>query len=189
MDFAIPDELSALKERTDTFVRDEMIPRENDSRLGHHGPSEEFRRELVALGRRAGLLSPHIGAEWGGLGLDHRGKAVMFEAAGYSPLGPIALHCFAPDEGNAHLLEQVATEAQKEEYHRPLASGDIRSCFMMTEPAPGAGSVIIKQERMSPAASGRRYRSFWPSSATCSRRCMLASSGAKQLSAIGPNGE
>jgi acyl-CoA dehydrogenase len=39
-----------------------------------------------------------------------------------------------------HLLEQVATRAQKEEYLRPLASGDIRSCFMMTEPAPGAGA-------------------------------------------------
>ncbi len=64
----------------------------------------------------------------------------MFEAAGYSPLGPIAMNCFAPDEANMHLLEQVAEEAQKEEYLRPLAAGDIRSCFMMTEPAPGAGA-------------------------------------------------
>jgi acyl-CoA dehydrogenase len=140
MDFAIPDELREFQERTETFVRDEMIPRENDARLGHHGPSEEFRRELVALGRRAGLLSPHVGREWGGLGLDHRGKAVVFEAAGYSPLGPIAMNCFAPDEANMHLLEQVAEERQKEEYLRPLAAGGIRSCFMMTEPAPGAGA-------------------------------------------------
>ena len=50
------------------------------------------------------------GTEWGGLGLDHRGKAVVFEAAGYSPLGPIAMNCFAPDEANMHLLEQVADE-------------------------------------------------------------------------------
>jgi acyl-CoA dehydrogenase len=140
MDFTISDELLELRARTEAFVRDEMIPREDDKRIGHHGPSDEFRRELVALARRAGLLAPHVGREWGGLGLDHRGKAVVFEAAGYSPLGPIAMHCFAPDEGNMHLLEQVATEAQKEEYLRPLASGDIRSCFMMTEPAPGAGA-------------------------------------------------
>ena len=140
MDFAIPDELRELQERTEIFVREQIIPLERDVRLGHHGPTEEFRLELVTLGRRAGLLSPHIGREWGGLGLDHRGKAVMFEAAGYSPLGPIATHCFAPDEGNMHLLEQVATEAQKEEFLRPLAAGDIRSCFMMTEPPPGSGS-------------------------------------------------
>ena len=93
-----------------------------------------------SLGKHAGLLSPHVGKEWGGLGLDHRGKAVVFEAAGYSPLGPIAMNCFAPDEANMHLLEQVAEERQKEEWLRPLAAGDIRSCFMMTEPAPGAGA-------------------------------------------------
>jgi len=140
MDFSIPAELVDLRERTEAFVRGEMIPRESDRRLGHHGPSEEFRRELVVLGRRAGLLSPHVGREWGGLGLDHRGKAVVFEAAGYSPLGPIAMNCFAPDEANMHLLEQVADEDQKQQYLRPLAAGDIRSCFMMTEPAPGSGS-------------------------------------------------
>jgi acyl-CoA dehydrogenase len=140
MDFTVPDELAELRDRTEAFVREEMIPRENDPRLGHHGPSEGFRRELVALGKRAGLLSPHVGTEWGGLGLDHCGKAVVFEAAGYSPLGPIAMNCFAPDEANMHLLEQVAEERQKEEYLRPLAAGDIRSCFMMTEPAPGAGA-------------------------------------------------
>ncbi len=39
-----------------------------------------------------------------------------------------------------HLLEQVADARQKEEWLRPLAAGDIRSCFMMTEPAPGAGA-------------------------------------------------
>jgi alkylation response protein AidB-like acyl-CoA dehydrogenase len=140
MDFSVPDDIAELKERTERFVRDEMIPRERDQRLTGHGPTEEFRRELVALGRRAGLLSPHVGSEWGGLGLDHRGKAVVFEAAGYSPLGPIAMNCFAPDEANMHLLEQVAERGQQEEWLRPLAAGDIRSCFMMTEPSPGAGA-------------------------------------------------
>ncbi|HEX3863737.1 MAG TPA: acyl-CoA dehydrogenase family protein [Stellaceae bacterium] len=140
MDFTIPHELVELRERTERFVREEMIPRENDKCQGAHGPSEELRRELVALGRRAGLLSPHVGTEWGGLGLDHRGKAVVFEAAGYSPLGPIAMNCFAPDEANMHLLEQVAEARQKEQWLRPLAAGDIRSCFMMTEPSPGAGA-------------------------------------------------
>ena len=67
MDFTIPDELLELKERTERFVHEEMIPRETDARLTSHGPTEEFRRELVALGRRAGLLSPHVGREWGGL--------------------------------------------------------------------------------------------------------------------------
>jgi acyl-CoA dehydrogenase len=65
---------------------------------------------------------------------------VVFEEAGYSLLGPLALNCAAPDEGNMHLLEVVATEEQKERYLRPLAAGETRSCFAMTEPAPGAGA-------------------------------------------------
>ena len=64
----------------------------------------------------------------------------MFEEAGYSLLGPVAMHIFAPDEGNMHLMEAVATHEQKERWLRPLASGATRSCFCMTEPAPGAGS-------------------------------------------------
>ena len=140
MDFSLSDELLELKERTERFVRERILPFEGDPRQTPHGPTEELRRELVALGREAGLLSPHVGREWGGLGLDHRAKAVVFEAAGYSPLGPVALNCFAPDEGNMHLLEQVAEERQKEEWLRPMAAGEMRSCFMMTEPAPGAGA-------------------------------------------------
>ena len=69
-----------------------------------------------------------------------RGQALVFEEAGYSLLGPLALNCSAPDEGNMHLLEAVASPAQKERYLRPLAAGDVRSAFAMTEPAPGAGS-------------------------------------------------
>jgi acyl-CoA dehydrogenase len=140
MDFSLSDDLVELKERTERLVRERIIPYENDPRQTPHGPSPELRRELVALGGGAGLLSPHVGREWGGLGLDHRAKSVIFEAAGYSPFGPVALNCFAPDEANMHLLEQVAEEHQKERWLRPLAAGEIRSCFMMTEPAPGAGS-------------------------------------------------
>jgi alkylation response protein AidB-like acyl-CoA dehydrogenase len=140
MDFALSDELAELKARTERFVREQILPYEHDARQTAHGPAEELRRELVALGRRAGLLSPHVCREWGGLGLDHRARAIVFEAAGYSPLGPVALNCCAPDEANMHLLEQVAEERQKKEWLRPLAAGEIRSCFMMTEPAPGAGS-------------------------------------------------
>src|SRR5229473_3259675 len=114
MDFTIPDEIIALKERTERFVHDEILPREGDQRQTAHGLTEEFRLELVALARQAGLVAPHVGREWGGLGLDHRAKAVVFEAAGYAPLATIAMNIFAPDEANMHLLEQVADESQKE---------------------------------------------------------------------------
>lgn len=140
IDFSLPDTLVDLKERTDAFIRDKIIPFENDPRQGEHGPSDELRIELNNLAKQAGLFVPHVSTKYGGLGLDHRGKAIVFEAAGYSPLGPTALHIFAPDEGNMHMLEVVANDTHKERWLRPLAAGEIRSSFLMTEPDNGAGS-------------------------------------------------
>ena len=140
IDFEIAPELQALQRRIRSFVADEIIPLESDPRRTRHGPTEELRRELVGKAKAAGLLAPHVAREYGGLALSHIGRAVAFEEAGYSLLGPVALNVFAPDEGNMHLLEAVATPAQKERWLRPLAAGAIRSCFCMTEPPPGAGS-------------------------------------------------
>jgi acyl-CoA dehydrogenase len=140
IDFALDAEHQALKERIAAFIATDVIPLEQDARRTRHGPTEELRRELQGRAREAGLLAPHVAREYGGLALTHVGRAIAFEEAGYSPLGPLALNVSAPDEGNMHLLEAVATSAQKERWLRPLASGAIRSCFCMTEPAPGAGS-------------------------------------------------
>jgi alkylation response protein AidB-like acyl-CoA dehydrogenase len=140
MNFDLSTELTELQERVRRFIADEIIPLEHDARQTPHGPTDDFRRELVAKAKAAGLLSPHVSKEFGGLGLDHRGKAVIFEEAGYSMLGPVALNIFAPDEGNMHMMEAIASPAHKERWLRPLAAGETRSCFCMTEPHPGAGS-------------------------------------------------
>lgn len=130
----------ALAQRVDAFVRDVVMPYEGDPRIEHHGPSDDLRRELQAKAKAAGLLAPHVGEAWGGHGLNHRETATVFRAAGYSLLGPVALNCMAPDEGNMHLLEKAATPEQKERFLRPLAAGETRSAFFMTEPDGGAGS-------------------------------------------------
>lgn len=140
MDFSLSPELIELQSRTRRFIAEEIIPMENDPRQTAHGPSEALRAELVAKARSAGLLTPHASRELGGLGLSHIEKAIVFEEAGYSTLGPTALNIHAPDEGNIHLMEAVASEAQKERWLRPQVQGHTRSCFAMTEPPPGAGA-------------------------------------------------
>ncbi len=140
MDFALSPELRELQLRVRSFIRERIMPFEGDPRWGQHGPSESLRDELVGLARAAGLLTPHASRELGGMGLGHVQKAVVFEEAGYSALGPTALNIHAPDEGNIHLLEVVASPAQKERWLRPLVQGTARSCFCMTEPPPGAGA-------------------------------------------------
>lgn len=140
MEFTLSRDLLELQERTRSFIEKQVIPMENDPRQSGHGPSEELKHELVGRARAASLLTPHASRELGGLGLDHRAKAIVFEEAGYSPLGPIALNIHAPDEGNIHLMEAVADNDQRGRWLKPLIDGDIRSCFAMTEPDQGAGS-------------------------------------------------
>lgn len=133
MDFNLPPELIDHRDRVTAFVRDEVIPRENEM-------SADVIDDLRERARRAGIFAPQLPPAFGGLGLKTLAMCVVFEAAGRSLLGPLALHCAAPDEGNMHLLLHFATPEQRERYLRPLAEGKIRSCFAMTEPAPGAGS-------------------------------------------------
>lgn len=140
MNFALSPDLVRLKDEVNSFVRQEVIPYEDDPRWTEHGPTDELRRELNAKAKAADLLAVHVQKEYGGRDLSHCEKAVVFEAAGYSMLGPVAIHCQAPDEGNIHLLQEIATPAQKEKFLRPLAMAQTRSCFAMTEPQPGAGS-------------------------------------------------
>jgi len=139
MHFDLPADIRELRDRTRQFIAEKVIPLEGEVAHGAHGPSEELRRELVERARAAGLLTPHASKEMGGLGLSHIAKAVVFEEAGYSWLGPTAMNIHAPDEGNIHLMEEVGTEAQKARWLRPQVQGQIRSCFAMTEP-DGAGA-------------------------------------------------
>ena len=140
MDFSLSPHQLDLQARTQRFINELVIPYERDPRQDAHGPSEELRSELVAHARATGLLTPHASVAHGGMGLSHVDKAIVFEEAGYSPLGPVAMNIHAPDEGNIHLLELVATPAQQQRWLLPLVQGHIRSCFCMTEPAPGSGS-------------------------------------------------
>ncbi len=139
MDFTWPEHVTELDARVRTFVDDEVIPLEPQARTSG-GLSSETLAGLRAKARAAGVYGPQLLQELGGLGLNVLEICPVFEAAGRSLLGPLALNCAAPDEGNMHLLHLAATPEQRERYLRPLAAGEMRSAFAMSEPAPGAGS-------------------------------------------------
>src|SRR5262245_30403363 len=139
MDFEISKDLMDLQRQVREFIEREVIPLESLDR-GEAGLPPEKLADLRRRARVAGLWAPQLPRDHGGLGLDTLGMCLVFEAAGRSMLGPVALHCAAPDEGNMHLLLKFASPDQRSRYFEPLARGELRSCFAMTEPAPGAGS-------------------------------------------------
>ena len=137
MDFTLDPELASLRTRVADFIREEVIPAEPPA-------GEALTRDVIdalrAKARAAGIYGPQLPAEYGGLGLGTVGMCVLFEQAGRSFLGALAMHCSAPDEGNMELLAHHATPEQRERWLRPLVEGTIHSCFAMTEPAPGVGA-------------------------------------------------
>ena len=134
-------DIAGLVARTRTFVDEEVvgIDDEFDGNVEAAG-GEALRVRLQAMARERGLLAVHGPVDCGGLGLGMVERAPVFEASGRSVFGPMAMNINAPDEGNIHLLDHVATAAQRERYLRPLVDGRTRSGFAMTEPAPGAGA-------------------------------------------------
>lgn len=129
-----------LQQRVRDFIDAVVIPREKDDLADDTARLDAVARDLQAKARNAGIYLPHLPAELGGLGLNWQATAAVLEEAGRSLLGPRALNAAAPDEGNMHMLNLLCDDNQRRRYLRPLAEGHIRSCFAMTEPAPGAGS-------------------------------------------------
>jgi acyl-CoA dehydrogenase len=127
--------------KTANFIESEVLPIEDQ----HDGDVElaggdDLRARLQSAARAAGVFAPHGPREYGGLGFGMVDRAPVFEAAGRSLFGPLALNIQAPDEGNVHLLDHVASPGQRSRFLAPLVRGEQRSAFAMTEPAPGAGA-------------------------------------------------
>ena len=130
----------AIADKVEALVRDKVVHFERDPRLGGHGPSEDLSMELKDLARAAGVMTPHILEDGGHL--TQRETAAVLIRSGLSPLGPLACHTCAPDEGNMFLLGKVASPELKERYLWRMTDGSMRTAFFMTEPAEegGAGS-------------------------------------------------
>ncbi len=137
-DFSLSPRVEEWTTRIRQFVDDVVVPREQE--IFRDGLTDAVRVDLQSAARAAGIWAPQAAAEIGGGGFRFDESAVLLEEAGRSLFGPLAINCAAPDEGNIHMLNVIATDTQKDRYLRPLVAGDIRSCFAMTEPSPGAGS-------------------------------------------------
>ncbi|MCY0094709.1 acyl-CoA dehydrogenase family protein [Hoeflea ulvae] len=130
----------AIADRVEAFVRETVAPYERDPRCGAHGPSDALADELKDLARKAGVITPHILEDGGHL--TQRETAAVLIRSGLSPLGPLACHTCAPDEGNMFLLGKVASPELKNRFLTRMVDGSMRTAFFMTEPAEdgGAGS-------------------------------------------------
>jgi acyl-CoA dehydrogenase len=140
MNFSLSPELAELEARTRTFFDERLLPCEEQLVAEDREGRDDVMRDLQRQARDAGLWTPHLPKDLGGLGLGVTGMSVLFRTMGRSPVGPRVFNCDAPDQGNMDLLLKKASPELRERYLRPLCNAEITSAFGMTEPAPGAGS-------------------------------------------------
>jgi alkylation response protein AidB-like acyl-CoA dehydrogenase len=133
MDFSLDSETEALVAQYRKFVDDRLVPLEPQLLEQGIEPLLEEIGELRAEVKELGLWGPNFPREYGGRGLDLLTHGLVSEALGRCPLGHYVFGCNAPDAGNVELLHQYADEDQKRAWLEPLARGEIRSCFGMTE--------------------------------------------------------
>jgi len=142
MDFSLPDKVRQVVQTLRPFVDEEIVPLERRLFAEGFGAILEDLARLRGRVREMGLFSPHLPADWGGAGLSLLDFAQISEILGRSPLGHYVFNCQAPDAGNMELLLQHGTDEQKERWLRPLARGEVRSCFGMTEPEHAGSNPV-----------------------------------------------
>lgn len=128
--------------------------------------------ELKSAARQQGLWNLYLPSTDG---LSMTDYAWLAEATGRSPeLGPAAINGAAPDSVNMVMLEDVATDAQREMWLRPLVEDETRSAFAMTEPDVASSdanniATTIRREGDEYVINGRK----WYISGVLNPRCSL----------------
>jgi acyl-CoA dehydrogenase len=133
IDFSISQELERTRQSTTAFMEEFVYPNETKM-VEDEGLPAELESDLQQRVKARGLWAPNLPREWGGMGIGYIGQALINEIVGRSVVAPRLFGNAAPDAGNAELLLVAATPDQKGKYLRPLAAGEVRSCFAMTEP-------------------------------------------------------
>lgn len=142
MNFALSDRAAEYCRIAEEFVETELVALEQ--RHLKHG-WESIQQDLEATrekARKTGLFTPHLSKDEGGAGLTLTEQAHLSEVLGQNLLGHLSFNFAAPDVGNMELLAAFGSHRQKERYLDPLARGEVRSTFLMTEPEHAGSNPV-----------------------------------------------
>ena len=130
---------AALAERLTAFMHEHIYPNERvfhaEIAQGHRWQPTAIVESLKSKARAAGLWNLFLPESHHGAGLTNLEYAPLCEIMGRAPaFAPEVFNCSAPDTGNMEVLVRYGTDEQRRRWLEPLLSGEIRSCFAMTEP-------------------------------------------------------
>ncbi|WP_315831960.1 acyl-CoA dehydrogenase family protein [Bradyrhizobium prioriisuperbiae] len=185
MDFTMSDRQREWLERVSSFMTKHVRPavktyKEQDA-AGERWKVIPVLEELKKKARAEGLWnmfmppSSHEDDEFRGAGLSNLEYALLSEQMGHIGWASEVFNCSAPDTGNMEVLMRYASKEQKRQWLRPLMDGEIRSAFLMTEPAVASSDATNIETSI--VRDGDHYvingRKWW-SSGVGDPRCKIA---------------
>ncbi|PZU47737.1 MAG: acyl-CoA dehydrogenase [Sphingomonas sp.] len=189
MHFEYSKRTQEMLERVRAFMDEHIYPNEaryeEEAGTGERWKVIEVIEELKPKARAAGLWNMFVPPTHGGTPVHH------FEFEGtpltnleYAPLaeefGRVGwssevFNCSAPDTGNMEVLARYGSHEQQQQWLVPLSKGEIRSAFLMTEPAVASSDATnietsIRRDGDEYVINGRK----WWSSGVGDPRCKIA---------------
>ena len=190
MDFTLNERETYFRDRVKAFIDREIAPRQADyDQQSHEGERwkvlpviEEVKEKAKAAGLWNFFMPPHSGQThvddtfaFEGTQLSNLEYALCAEEMGKIGWASECFNCSAPDTGNMEVFHRYGTAKQKEQWLRPLMHGEIRSAFLMTEPAVASSDATNVETRME--RDGDEYvinGTKWWSSGVGDPRCRIA---------------
>ena len=190
MDFTLSDRETYFRDRVKTFIDQQIHPRQDEYDRQHHEGErwkvlpviEEVKEIAKAQGLWNFFMPPHSGQthvddsfEFEGTQLTNLEYALCAEEMGKTGWASECFNCSAPDTGNMEVFHRYGTREQKDRWLKPLMEGEIRSAFLMTEPAVASSDATNIETRM--VRDGDHYvinGTKWWSSGVGDPRCAVA---------------
>ncbi|MCE9657737.1 MAG: acyl-CoA dehydrogenase family protein [Burkholderiales bacterium] len=182
MDFDYSPKVRDLQKRLSAFMDEHIYPNESvfdeevaaNRARGNPWIPTAVMEQLKEKARAAGLWNLFLPQSERGAGLSNLEYAPLCEIMGRVLWASEVFNCSAPDTGNMETLERYGSEAQKDRWLEPLLAGEIRSAFLMTEPAVASSDATniqcsIRRDGDSYVINGRK----WFASGAGDPRCKL----------------
>ena len=183
MDFSYTPKVDALRSQLLQFFDEHITPNEAryhqeiqaNRNAGNAWQPTRLIEELKPRARELGLWNLFLPqSPRAPEGLSNLEYAPLCEIMGRVPWAAEVFNCSAPDTGNMETIARYGTEAQQDRWLEPLLAGDIRSAFLMTEPAVASSDATniqcsIRRDGDDYVINGRK----WFASGAGDPRCAL----------------
>ena len=176
MEFDYSPKVKEMQAKLLAFMDEHVYPNENvffdeiaaNRAMGNAWVPTKIVEELKPKARAVGLWNLFLPrSPRAPEGLSNLEYAPLCEIMGRVPWASEVFNCSAPDTGNMETIERYGSEANKDQWLEPLLKGEIRSAFLMTEPAVASSDATNIECRME--RQGDEYvingRKWWSSGA------------------------